>query len=381
MASVKLICRRNTVYKDGTSPIYLSVIHNRKQYKKTLAKVPLKHIHNDKVQIKRSFPQFDKINLILQRELNSAEAYLNNCRLYGKPIDVRIMLNGGDSVNLIQIMQREVVELRKKEKVWTPLKYESIISKLKRFDPNPILDSIDLNWVERFDLFLEKKIGNGPNTRGKELKIIKKFCPNKAFDGFSIPSKVTMTESLTIKEKELLEETDFQNELVQLAVDCWLFSLYNRGMRVFDVLTIRPGNIIDGRLKYTSDKGKGKYHDIELSQKSLDIISKYKGGYYVFPMTKSKFQQPDIFKYKKHVNAKNVLLNKRLKVAGELCGIKKKLTMHVARHTFTAILDEMGASVRDLQALLGHSNRETTEIYMRKLRQTKELDDVVRGKL
>ena len=46
------------------------------------------------------------------------------------------------------------------------------------------------------------------------------------------------------------------------------------------------------------------------------------------------------------------------------CGIRKNLTMHVARHTFATEYLRNGGHVHVLQQLMGHSKITTTMIYV-----------------
>ena len=66
----------------------------------------------------------------------------------------------------------------------------------------------------------------------------------------------------------------------------------------------------------------------------------------------------------------NQKLNEYLKEIADLCGIKKKLTYHMARHTFaTTITLNNGVPVETISKMLGHRNIKITQRYAKLLDQ------------
>ena len=62
----------------------------------------------------------------------------------------------------------------------------------------------------------------------------------------------------------------------------------------------------------------------------------------------------------------NQKLNAYLKEIADVCGIKKNLTFHLARHTFsTTVTLAKGVPIETVSKMLGHTNIETTQIYAR----------------
>ena len=60
----------------------------------------------------------------------------------------------------------------------------------------------------------------------------------------------------------------------------------------------------------------------------------------------------------------NQKYNAFLKVIGAFCEIKKRLTSHVARHTFaTTVTLGNGVRIEVVSKMLGHTNIQTTQLY------------------
>lgn len=60
----------------------------------------------------------------------------------------------------------------------------------------------------------------------------------------------------------------------------------------------------------------------------------------------------------------NQKMNAYLKEIATVCGIKKELTFHIARHTFaTTVTLSNGVPIETVSKMLGHTNLKTTQHY------------------
>lgn len=59
-----------------------------------------------------------------------------------------------------------------------------------------------------------------------------------------------------------------------------------------------------------------------------------------------------------------------LKEIADLCGIKKNLTTHIARHSFACIALANKVSMESIAKMLGHTDIKTTKIYAKVLDRT-----------
>lgn len=59
----------------------------------------------------------------------------------------------------------------------------------------------------------------------------------------------------------------------------------------------------------------------------------------------------------------NQKMNSYLKEIGDVCGIRKNLTFHLARHTFVTLTLQACKDIKMVSQLLGHKSVETTQVY------------------
>jgi integron integrase len=91
------------------------------------------------------------------------------------------------------------------------------------------------------------------------------------------------------------------------------------------------------------------------------------GWQYVFPARSLSVDPLSGVTRRHHIDQS--LINKAIKAAVKQLGINKRVSAHTFRHSFATHLLQRGTDIRTIQALLGHSDLETTMIYTHVLNQ------------
>ncbi|MBU2638222.1 MAG: tyrosine-type recombinase/integrase [Nanoarchaeota archaeon] len=126
--------------------------------------------------------------------------------------------------------------------------------------------------------------------------------------------------------------------------------LYSTGMRLSELLNLMVEDIDFDSNSLAIRNGKGGKDRVTIISPALaQKIMALKESGRVFEGRNGKY------------SAKSVQLV--LQNAARKAGIKKKVTPHMLRHSFATHLLENGTDLRYIQALLGHSELKTTQIY------------------
>jgi integrase/recombinase XerD len=137
--------------------------------------------------------------------------------------------------------------------------------------------------------------------------------------------------------------------------------LYASGLRVSELCAVKLSDV-NLSLGYVRVTGKGgKTRMVPLGQRAQQAIREY------LESTRARLLRSRASAYL-FVTARGGPLTrqgfwKRLGMYGLRAGIRSPLTPHVLRHCFATHLLEGGADLRSVQAMLGHADIATTEIY------------------
>ena len=234
------------------------------------------------------------------------------------------------------------------------------------------LFNLEYSFIIGFEDFLrsyvpksgQSKIGN--NTAMKHIKRLRrmvtlayrmKWMERDPFVNFKMKIEKKERGFLTDFELLSIEELSSSIERLMVVKDLFIFSCYT-GISYVDIVQLSEENIvigIDGSPWIMAKRVKtGAPFKIPLLPKAAILIDKYKNHYRT---NDTSNLLPKL---------SNQKLNSYLKEIADLCGIKKNLTFHMARHTFaTTVTLSNGVPIETVSKLLGHTKLSTTQIYAR----------------
>ena len=250
------------------------------------------------------------------------------------------------------------------ERYETSLKHtkEFLIWKYNISDIN--IDKIDHAFITEYEFYLRSVRKCANNTAVKYIKnfhkIINQCLANgwlqkDPFVNYKAKIKEVIREFLTEKELEEIINKQFTTERLELVRDIFIFSCFT-GLAYIDVQQLSTDNIalgIDGDKWIFKNRQKtDTASKIPLLPTAQKIISKYENH----PICVNENRLLPILSNQK--------MNAYLKEIADVCGIKKDLTFHIARHTFaTTVTLSNGVPLETVSKMLGHTNLKTTQHY------------------
>ncbi len=137
-----------------------------------------------------------------------------------------------------------------------------------------------------------------------------------------------------------------------------LETLYSCGLRVSELISLRMSDLFFGE-GYIRVIGKGdKQRLVPVSTAARDRIQLY-----LERRRPLRANEETVFLNNRGRKLTRVMVFTVVKQAADRAGIDKQVSPHTFRHSFATHLLEGGASIRQVQEMLGHESILTTEIY------------------
>ena len=384
----KVICRKEIIYKNSTSPLCLLFFQGKRKKAVGLGvSVALKHWDAEAQKVTDDCPDRDNIQFQITAKVKEYEKKIQRLEIMDIPVTFENLFEQNSkrlNCSVGEYLKQTIERLETLGKYGSASKHRSLLSRLSEFRSlNTRFDEIDLAFLRDFELFLRKE-GNVNNSIATKFAIFK-AAYNKAlaeglflqkinpFAKYKVGSLWTRTRTRAITKEDIQKlvaleiAPNYRTDYAEFARDIFLFSYYTAGINFTDIATLRYCDIVDGRIYYSRHKTQ-KLLSFQLVPNAMRIIEKYsKANHaqedYIFPIldrTEHKTAQ-QIFNRTHKVLRK---VNRELKTLGEQIGLEMPLTTYVARHTFATVLKRSGVNIAIISESLGHSDLSTTQIYL-----------------
>lgn len=360
---------RKSKSKSTLSPIYIRVTMQKERFEFFINE----YIHYDQWDNKNKMAiNNHELNIRIAKSINSVYskiAELENEENTFTPEQLKDRILGKTrSISLLKMVHdhnQTMESLIPKRYVYGTLKnYKVLLGHIHRFFDQEKVTYIELKyinhrWVKRFETFLFNHTKCQKNGVIKLLQMLKKILSNAHSNGYIKKDPFAMIKFkkepysrgfLTSEELKKIELIEL-HPMLERVRDLFVFSCYT-GLSFVDInsLTIdqiNTGN--DGKLWINIQRKKsGERCDIPLLSKPEKLMQKYKDRY-----------GERVFK-----KISNQRVNLYLKQIAKLCEIQKRVSFHLARHTFaTTITLNNNVPIETVSRVMGHSKISTTQIY------------------
>ena len=396
-SNAKIVLRKKS-NKEGLYPLAIRITKNRKStYQYIGHYIELEDWDEKNIRVKKSNSNFDNLNSLLSQKLSEANKALIMLQSDNKDASAnqikKEIYSSGNSSTFFELAQEHLDDLESSEKLNRLSTDKAWVSFIIRFNKTKQLSfqEIDERYLKKLMLNLKVKHSLSETSimnilvlirllfnRAIKHKIVSRELYPFGTDKIRIRFPETSKVGLNILEIQRIENLTNLCPIETHTRNVWLYSFNFAGMRVSDVLRTRWSDIYDNRLHYRMHKN-AKLLSLKIPEKVLKILDQYREDKrsdddYVFPELKKADPEnaKDLYNKRKTATKR---FNNNLKSISKKAKINKKITMHIARHSFGNIAGDAIHPLM-LQKLYRHSDLKTTLNYQANFIH-KEADDAL----
>ena len=275
---------------------------------------------------------------------------------------------------MIEAIQEFVIYLRdvKKTSRNTEISYQRDLIQLEEYLRNQGIvepDKVTKTSLNSYILYMEKS-GKATTTISRELAAIKAFFHYQFKEGRirRDPAELLKAPKVEKKAPVILSVEEVQSLLAQpegknakeVRDKAMLELLYATGIRVSELINLQLSDI-NLSVGFLVCRDGQRERTIPFGKKASKALSAY------LEQARSqllKGQESDLL----FTNCNGKAMTRQgfwkiIKYYGEKAGVQTDITPHSLRHSFAAHLLRSGADIQAVQAILGHSDMATTQVY------------------
>lgn len=240
--------------------------------------------------------------------------------------------------------------------------------------------------------------GRKTDTVEKYLETISKICKQASEDGLLCKASAQAISDIVLEDglddnsarsikyltpEEMSKFVNIERNVISDkevdAIEKFKFSFLSCGLRISDIITLRWCDIDFEKkeLRKIQVKTRGR-NIIPLTEEALKILEKWKGSHniFVFGLLQDDFNLKDEEKLRTRRNSITRSINKALNSISKKSQLGKKVTFHMARHSWAVNALEQGMQMSMISSLLGHTSTTITEKVYAQFRQEAKAEAV-----
>lgn len=289
-------------------------------------------------------------------------------------------------INVNSYFISKIESLKETKRTGTAQSYNNAINSLSNFQSVINFDDITPEWLEKYENWMEEK-GNSITTIGMYLRNLRAIFNQAIKDGqikreyypfndYIIPTEESRKEALNLNQLNKLREYEpLPNEKYYIGL--WWFSFLGSGMNLKDIIALKWTDIKDERMTFyrqktrRTRKAKMQKVSILLDEFHNEFINEFGciDQEFIFPQYN---KEQDHNKRHSDVHQLNKQINKYIRKAATIAGIKTHVTLYTARHSFASLLNEKNVPLSYIKEQLGHTDIKTTQKYLDSIDKEKE---------
>lgn len=360
-------------------PIFIRCTQNRKHKRiHTGVSLSAAHWNKQKQQVRKTHPQYKVYNQLIQTQLKQLLETCHHLMSTHKELNLQTLteaLQGNEQQDFFEFaFNTKLNEIKSRNKLGTYRRYETALNKFQVFTSGKLpIQQINYSLLKQYENHLITHHKNTRDTVSANLSVIRTII-NEAikyefykgrnpFDLLKLKYTDNSKEKLTLDEIHRFIHAPIPSiPSLQLARDFFYACFLAEGTRAGDMIGMKKEYLQQGSLVFTQQKTGAKMM-IPVVPELMEIFNRHQTseGVYIFPFLNKETVVNEII-----IGNKLAYINKYIKEVCKYAGILKKVSSHVARHTYTDIaLQVSGGNIYQVQQSLGHSSVKTTEIYSR----------------
>ena len=382
--SVLFIIKKSKLLKNGEAPVCMRITVNKRVAEVMIKRSIPVDLWNQKKECSKGK---DRVAIELNHYINTVRAKVlqihRELEIDNKPITADIIKDcfyGRDKVQrtLLEVYAEHNEKCRaligKEYTESTVTKFDTSINRLKEYirscyhRDDIMLAGLDGQFIRDFDFWLKTEKHCQNNSALKHLKNLKKvvrialandWIKKNPFYGIHFKQEEVNVEFLSREELDVLMNKEFTIKRLEQVRDIFVFCCFT-ALAFVDVQQLSREHLIkdnNGALWIRKARQKtNQMCNIPVLSIPQRILRKYEDN---AECIKKGVLLPII---------SNQRMNAYLKEIADLCGITKRLTTHVARHTAaTVVFLANDVSMENVSKILGHSNIRMTQHYAKVL--------------